>query len=125
MLAGGCHCGNLGVVFETSSAPETFEVRACGCAFCRAHGALSVTDPGRLSRYEFALRTAEFLVCTTCGVYLGAYFDAGDAAYAVLNLNALEARDRFPAARRADWSGETAESRRARRVERWTPADRF
>ena len=58
-------------------------MRACQCTFCRLHGAISTSDPkgavrfsirneDAVSRYVFGLRTAEFLVCRACGVYLAA-----------------------------------------------------
>src|SRR5262249_42604181 len=80
---GGCHCGNLWIEFETSLNPAEIELRACQCTFRRKHGSLAVTDPaGRLAiaaahgksfeRYAFGLRTAEYLICKTCGVYVAA-----------------------------------------------------
>ena len=91
---GACHCGSVVVWFETKQAPEALQVRADGCGFCRRHGAKSVTDPegwlefraapGSLRRYQFGHRTADFLICAECGVYIGAVttaeFGAGSAA---------------------------------------------
>src|SRR4051812_45409182 len=42
---GGCHCGNIRIVVELPTAPEATALRACGCAFCRAHGVRTVADP--------------------------------------------------------------------------------
>lgn len=42
---GQCHCGNLQLRFESAIAPENLPLRACQCSFCRAHGALTVSDP--------------------------------------------------------------------------------
>jgi len=44
-LWGGCHCGNMTVVFESDLVPEQIGVRADQCSFCRKHGARTVTDP--------------------------------------------------------------------------------
>ena len=60
-------------------APEDIEPRACQCSFCRQHQSRSVSDPtGRLritvangdllSRYQFAMKSIEFLICRECGV---------------------------------------------------------
>lgn len=133
-LVGKCHCGAHEVEFDSRLEPEAFEVRACQCSFCRTHGALSISDPGgsltyrvsaaQLSRYRFGLRLADFLVCSRCGAYLGAYMEEGGRAYGVLNLNVLDAHSRFGSPRPMNYDGESEAQRLARRRERWTPAAR-
>lgn len=131
---GHCHCGNLQVGFETARPPASLPLRACDCTFCRRHGATAVTDPGghleirisdprELSRYGFALRTADFLVCRTCGVFVAATCTVDGATYATLNANVLEARASFtqpPAP--VSYGAEDAAARLARRARLWTPA---
>ena len=133
-LTGGCHCGNLALTFETACDPAELAVRACGCSFCRRHGARTVSDPKgrvefvvhdppRLSRYSFALRIAEFLVCRTCGVYVGALMTDAGSACATININALQTPEIFAnAAVPVSYDQESATDRRARRRARWTPA---
>jgi hypothetical protein len=133
-LTGGCHCGNLEVTFETPHRPGELAVRACGCAFCRRHGArtasdpngrveLVVHDPAQVSRYGFGLGTAQFLVCRTCGVYVGAVMAEAGSLYATLNINALATPEAFTSAAVAvSYDRETAAERRARRLAGWTPA---
>ena len=134
-FSGRCHCGNVEVTFETDTAPERLTVRACACSFCRRHGVrtvsdpegrarIAVHDPAKLSRYRFGLRTADFLVCRECGVYVGAVFTDGDgAAYTVLNINAFEAPGAFPQEPAVvDYGREAEAERRARRRAKWTPA---
>ena len=130
---GGCHCGNVRVLFETRRPAGELPVRACQCSFCRAHGArtasdpkarlsISIADASRLSRYRFALRTADYLVCARCGVYLAAVLEADGKLFATLNVNVLDERDAFTAAAEpVAYDGETAESRIARRRRQWTP----
>lgn len=110
-------------------------MRACGCRFCRQHAALSTSDPEghvrfqaadpeRLARYRFGLKTADFLVCRDCGVYLGALMADGDRAYAILNVNACAEPQRFlqkPVV--MDYGAEDEAGRKARRRAKWTPAD--
>jgi hypothetical protein len=134
-LRGGCHCGNVEILFETPEAPEDMEPRACGCSFCRRHGAISVSHPGGrarirvrdergLIRYRFGLETADFLVCGTCGVSLGAVTRVDGRGYATLNANALDDAERFLRdARPHGHEGESAEQRAARRRAAWTPAE--
>jgi hypothetical protein len=133
MLRGSCHCGNLAVELETEHPPAQMQVRADQCSFCMRHAARSISDPkGRLtivvederllSRYRFGLRTADFLICARCGVYVAAIFSEEDRAWAVLNCNVLDKRAAFGAAEPVDYDGETVESRQTRRRARWTPA---
>jgi hypothetical protein len=132
--AGRCHCGNLEVIFEARTPAHDLVVRSCTCSFCRRHGArcvsdpagavrIRVHDPALLLRYGFGLRTAEFLVCRRCGVYLGAVMPVGDSAVATINVNTFDPphpfqRDGVP----MDYGRESEPERRARRAARWTPA---
>jgi hypothetical protein len=130
-LHGSCHCGQLKLRFESTKEPEQLAVRVCQCTFCLRHGARCTSDPagkitvdigepGVTSRYRFGLKSADFLICGRCGVFIGAFMDA----LAVLNLNALDERARFvQPAQPMDYDGESLEERLARRRERWTPAE--
>src|SRR4029077_2060580 len=80
--------------------PAVWQIRACQCRFCRRHAARTTSDPaGRVSfrireeaalaRYRFGLRTADFLVCRNCGVYVGAVLTSSRGQFATLNINAL------------------------------------
>jgi len=136
ILRGGCHCGCIEIEFATALAVDEVAVRACQCSFCRAHGALSASDPRgtvtfrargteSLGQYRFGLKLADFLLCRRCGAYVGAYMpDATDGGrgLAVVNINVLADRDRFRAPQSMTYDGETREQRLARRRERWMPA---
>jgi hypothetical protein len=134
-FSGRCHCGNVAMSLETAKLPEELPLRACGCSFCRKHGArttsdpegraqIIVADPARLIRYRFAQATADFLVCGACGVYVAAVLSDPGAAFAVLNVNALDERERFAGeGRPVHYDGEGAEARRARRRQQWTPVE--
>ena len=132
---GRCHCGNIAVAFETRRTAATLPVRACGCGFCRRHGmratsdpdgrlAIAIRDPDRASRYRFGLKTADFLVCAVCGVYVAAVMAEGGAAWATLNVNILDDAIEFTGETvSVDYGGESGSGRRARRRARWTPAE--
>ena len=130
---GRCHCGAIGFAFITERAPPGWSVRACQCSFCRAHGACTTSDPGgsvrfvttrpsELVRYRFALRTADFLLCRSCGVYVGAVLSTPRGSFATVNVNALTvAPHGAPPPQPVSYDSESLESRVLRREQRWTP----
>lgn len=133
---GGCHCGALSLRFETAVAPASLKRRACQCSFCRAHGALTISDADgalridamadALVRYRFGLKTADFLICARCGVYVGAVFGDGEDAWGIVNANVLHDRASFTAPIEAiSYDNETVSSRGERRKSRWTPVEAF
>ena len=134
-LHGGCHCGNVRVVYRTAVAPEDSKPRACQCSFCRKHNTRTVSDPAgdltitvrdpeQLARYRFALGLSDYLICRICGVYMGSFMGDPDDAkgLATLMANVLDDEVRFPAPAPIDYDGEGEETKRARRRDRWTPA---
>ena len=134
LLSGRCHCGNIEIALETAIEAGALPVRACDCSFCRLHGmratsdpagrvSITIRDPDRANRYRYGLMTADFLICGVCGVYVAAVMNDDGAAWATLNVNALDdAADFSQAAAVVSYEGESAEARRARRRENWTPA---
>jgi hypothetical protein len=130
---GKCHCGALGFSFETARAPGLWSIRACQCAFCRAHGTINTSDPSgsvrfvhkdpsQLQRYRFGTRTADFLICRNCGVYIGAVIDTPAGKFTTINANLfVEPKPQLAPAAPFDYDNETADARIARRIERWTP----
>ena len=107
-LRGGCHCGNIAVSVELTSAPPSCQPRACDCRFCRKHGAVWLSDPlgslaihiadaGDVSRYRQGAEIAEMLLCRRCGVLVAALWQ-GQAPYGVVNVSVLDAREAFPPA---------------------------
>jgi hypothetical protein len=128
-----CHCGALTARYSTEKPPARWPIRACQCSFCRAHGALTTSDPvGRLQfdclhpellqRYRFASGSAQFLLCRECGVYLGAQMLSDGARFGILNtltLNPMPSDLRSPEA--MNYGDEAADARRVRRMTRWTP----
>jgi hypothetical protein len=134
-LKGRCHCGNISIHYKTRIPPEEAALRACQCTFCRKHQARAVSDPdgqidfrvarpADLQRYQFGLRSAQFLVCRECGVYVGAFAPEHEAArgHATLMVNVLDDEARYGTAQPALYDAEDAQSRTARRRRVWTPA---
>lgn len=131
---GGCHCGNIRVRLRLAKAPQISALRACSCAFCRAHSTRTVADPDGLFEvwaddwslvepYRFGSRTADYLVCRQCGVYVAAVCETTAGLRAVVNVNCLADRALFtqvPSV--SDYDGESTEVRLCRRAARWMPA---
>jgi len=131
LIRGRCHCGNIAFTLTWDPDPLEIPARACTCSFCTRHGgvwtsnpagALRVTirDPALVSRYEFGTRTAEFHVCSRCGIVPVATSRIDGRLYAVVSVNAFEGVD--PALlRRASSSFEAEDeaSRLARRKRNW------
>jgi hypothetical protein len=129
---GGCHCGNISVRLRLSRPPVDMPLRSCSCSFCRAHGTrtlsdrdgwveIAAADPALLQRYRFGSRTADYLLCRRCGVYVGAVCETSSGQRAVLNVNCLDDRvTRTPAA--PDYDGEATAARLERRAANWMPA---
>ena len=130
---GSCHCGSLGFRYRTELLPRDWSVRACQCSFCRCHDAHSTsdiagkldfiaTDGTDLRRFRFGLRTADFVLCRNCDVYIGAVIECGTGRFGIINLHALDSiPDDIAAVAPIDYAGEELAGRVARREQRWTP----
>ncbi|MFZ5619113.1 MAG: GFA family protein [Pseudomonadota bacterium] len=129
---GSCHCGKLKASFVTQKTPQELGVRTCQCDFCRRVGAVNISDPESevvidasaddLIRYRFALRTADFLICKHCGVYIAAVTGEGANIRSTINVAGLRMKE-FLGIEEApmQYGAETAEARVARRAAKWTP----
>jgi len=125
---GACHCGAVRAEYETN---QPVRLRQDGCGFCSTRGVKSASDPGgalrltsavRLNRYRFGHKTADFLICPTCGTYVATYMDSPRGPIGVINvigLNIAELKN-LPATL-TSLEGESVDERIARRVSRWTP----
>ena len=132
-LHGQCHCGAVHLELTASRPPAELPVRVCGCTFCRRHAGRYTSDPAGtleivvadlagLGRYRFGLGLADFLFCSRCSVYVGAY-EPGDPGRAVININVLDDAASFVAAPSSmDYDAEDEAARLARRARSWTPA---
>ena len=136
-IAGGCHCGNITYTFDIGRSLETLGLRACQCSFCRAHGARTTSDPGGeirlavhdkalLQIYRFGLRTADFLICRGCGVFIGAVMEEDGRRFMTVNANTFRPPPAFDIAGSAnDFGAEDAGGRAARRAAKWTPVTEY
>ncbi len=107
-LSGGCHCGNIRLELQLASEPARYHPRACDCDFCRKHGSAYVSDPRgslvirvidsqHVGGYRQGNELAEMLLCTRCGVLVGALFRDGGRTFATVNVRVLEGNAAFGA----------------------------
>jgi hypothetical protein len=136
-IEGGCHCGNVRYTFDASQGVAALGLRACQCTFCRAHGARTTSDPNgamritirdqeKLQRYRFGLKTADFLICRACGVFVGALMTTNGKSFFTVNANTFKpppAHDIIAVAK--DFSAEETGGRTTRRAHMWTPVEEF
>lgn len=131
---GHCHCGAIGFTYRTGLETRNWSVRACQCSFCRAHHALSTSDPAGnlefslrepelLSRYRFGQGITDFLICRRCGVYIGALIETAAGIFGIINVNSLTS---IPAdlsePDAMQYDAESKSERLSRREQRWSPA---
>lgn len=118
-------------MIHTRIPPQNIRARACDCSFCRIYAARNWSDPDgeaiiqvldeqRLHKYRFALRTADFYICTTCGAYLGAILADDTGTRSTLNLGLTT----FPVEEDVtSYGAEDVDSRTDRRKRVWTPTE--
>jgi hypothetical protein len=79
-----------------------------------------VKEPALVSRYAFGTRTAEFHVCSRCGVVPVVTSEIEGRLYAVVNVNTFDGVDAALLRRSpANFDGEGTDSRLARRARNW------
>jgi len=131
LIHGSCHCGNVSFHLAWEPDPAEIPARACGCTFCVKHGGVwtsnaagklhvTVKDAARVSKYAFGTHTADFHVCSACGVVPLVTSRIDGHEYAVVSVNAFDGVDpgllrRAP----VSFDGEDGPARLARRKRGW------
>jgi hypothetical protein len=101
LISGTCHCGNVSFKLDWQPEPKEIPARACTCTFCTKHGGVwtscptgslvvSIRDSRQVSVYSFGTKTAEFHVCSGCGVVPVVTSAIEGQVYAVVSVNAFE-----------------------------------
>ena len=130
-ISGKCHCGNIAFALNWQPEPTEIPARACDCTFCSKHGGVwtscprgslevSIREPALVSRYSFGTQTAEFHICSACGVVPVVTSRIDGRLYAVVSVNAFE--NVAPSLLRrspATFEGEDEAARLARRQRYW------
>lgn len=130
-ISGSCHCRNITFTLDWQPDPTEIAARACGCSFCVKHGGVwtscptgslrvSVIRSARVARYEFGTKTAQFHVCTDCGIVPVVSCEIAGRLYAVVSVNAFDDVDAAMLKRSpASFDGEGQSDRLARRQRNW------
>ena len=137
LICGSCHCGNISFELRWEPDPAEIPARACTCSFCTKHGGVwtscptgrlivSIADPAKVSPYVFGTKTAQFHICTRCGVVPLVTSEIDGNTYAVVSVNAFQGveRSRLKAVS-ATFDAEDERSRLARRKQNWIPSVHF
>jgi hypothetical protein len=137
LIFGSCHCTNI--AFELLWEPDPVEIpaRACTCSFCSKHGGVwtscptgrltvAIADTASVSRYAFGTKTAQFHICTKCGVVPVVTSEIDGKTYAVVSVNAFQGISRSLLKHAsATFDAEDEQSRLARRKRNWIPSVQF
>jgi hypothetical protein len=130
---GGCHCGLLKIIYRSDIEPADWPLRHDGCSFCRRHGVVGTSDPAgevefeigdaaRIRYYRFSQKTAEFMLCGECGVFVAATTETATGARAVINARVLDGISlNFSQVTNVHFDDETPVQRAQRRLRHWTP----
>ena len=131
LISGSCHCGNITFRLLWKPEPADIPARACTCSFCTKHGGVwtscpaghltvNVMEPSLVSKYAFGTKTAQFHVCSRCGIVHVVTSRIDDRLYAVVSVNAFEGVEPSLLRRAsATFDGEGEGDRLARRQRNW------
>jgi len=131
VISGSCHCGNISFSLDWQPEPTEIPARACTCSFCTKHGGVwtscttcsltvRVKDAKRVSVYAFGTKTAQFHVCSACGIVPVVTSTIDGMVYAVVSVNTFDNVKRELLRRGSvSFDGEGTGDRLARRQRSW------
>jgi hypothetical protein len=131
LINGRCHCGNISFKLTWEPEPKEIPARACDCSFCTKHGGVwtscntgslkvSVSNPSLVSKYSFGTKTAQFHICSRCGIVPVVTSQIEGRIYAVVSVNAFEGVEASLLKRApATFEGENEAARLSRRTKNW------
>ena len=136
-ITGGCHCGSITFDLDWPADAAQIGRRECGCSFCQKHGAawtshpeaklhIRIEDESTATRYRFGTKTADFHVCTRCGVPSLVTCEIDGTLYGIVNVNAIEPTDGISfTTTSTNFDGEKVDDRLDRRQRNWIPSVRL
>ena len=128
-----CHCGNIRFVLLWPDSGVEIPVRMCSCNFCQrragswtshrnAELVAEIGDPLSVSKYRFGTKTADFYVCSVCGVVPFVISEIAGKQYAVVNVKSFEKLGELSfSSSSTSFDGEGVGDRLERRKRNWIP----
>ena len=132
-IAGSCHCRNIRFVLLWPEPAPVISARKCSCSFCQKHvGAwtshprskltVKIIDSSSVSKYRFGTKTADFYVCSACGIVPFVLSEIDEIQYAVVNVHTFENKDALSFSESSiNFDGEAIGGRLERRQRNWIP----
>jgi hypothetical protein len=129
-LKGNCHCGNIEFSLFTEQQEHNLIPRRCSCSMCRRHGASYISDPSArlhlrykdsssLSLYRFGHGTAQWVICSRCGVLTAVLCEIDGYLRAVVRVQSMFEHS-FPGPEvLTNFDAESIEERLGRRARTW------
>jgi hypothetical protein len=129
-LKGSCHCGNVEFTLFTEKSADDLVPRRCSCTMCRRHGAsyisdpdarlvLRYRDPSLLSVYRFGHGTAQWVICSRCGVLTAVLCEIDDCLRAVVRVQSMVDHTFQARETPTDFDDESVADRLGRRARTW------
>jgi hypothetical protein len=129
-LRGSCHCGNVEFTLFTEKSADDLVPRRCSCSMCRRHGASYISDPGArlvlryrdpslLSVYRFGHGTAQWIICSRCGVLTAVLSEIDNRLRAVVRVQSMVEHTFRAAETPTDFEAESVAGRLDRRARTW------
>jgi len=131
LISGSCHCGNISFALDWQPEPTEIPARACTCSFCTKHGgvwtscptgflSVHIRDSSHASVYAFGTKTAQFHVCTDCGIVPVVTSTIEGTVYAVVSVNSFDnVKPELLRRGSVSFDGEGTGDRLARRQRNW------
>ena len=129
-LRGSCHCGNVSFTLVTEKSAGDLVPRRCSCSMCRRHGASYISDPGArlalryrvrslLSVYRFGHGTAQWIICSGCGVLTAVLCETEGRLRAVVTVQSMVEHAFLAPEMQTDFEAESVAERLERRARTW------
>lgn len=132
-IKGGCHCNNINYQLHWPLESNLIAARACDCSFCSKHNGImtshvdatleiNINDWDVTTSYRFATKTADFLVCSNCGVMAAVVSKIDNSMYGVVNIHSFDNLKSWDyTVEFRNYDSEDINSRLARRASAWIP----
>ncbi len=127
---GSCHCENITLTFRSDKPVHELPPRECSCSFCQRHKGKYISDPDGclelnikdndlVNRYRFGHKTADFIICKNCGVFVASLCDIDGNTHAVLNIRTMPDYEFSGTPVTNNYGAEDKGDRLARRAKNW------